>query len=387
MPNINLNSGKQMGEAVKNTASAGLIVQTACVSIQRQPLLYLPKELQAKMPDVNGYIRTAQGNATRYLNSVQPQIITVITDVSGFSVIFPRLAKDINGYLKAWSVGSMDNKKRALDAIAALKKVVHEKGDAVNGVVVDIGDMMGLFNGDVAHFQEVSQACEAQLTGDKGELRELEKQLSSIDGKIAGASVGVGVSGLAIIGGAFMILVGSIASFVTAGTSTPLVVAGAVIAGTGTAGLVASSVILAELIKTKGELLTRKALLDNYVNALTGCQSNIDQLNANAQEASNKLSLMKDAWGFLGGDLGQVEGMLADAQSYSDLPSIVQAFFESAEGQWASVNADIELIKKQMAGVEEKELPKQQPRLRSAASGADVALGEISEESVRRMVS
>jgi len=213
MPNINLNSGQQMGEATKNTASAGLVVQTACVEIQRQPLLYLPADLQKNMPDVNGYIETARKNAGRYLDTVQPRIIAVITDVSGFSVIFPKLAKDINGYLKAWSVGSMDNKKRALDAIEALKQVVHQKGDAVNAVVVDIGDMMNRFNGDVAHFQEVNQACEAQLTGDKGALRDLEEQLSSIDGKIAGASVGVGVSGLAIAGGVFMILVGSILDY------------------------------------------------------------------------------------------------------------------------------------------------------------------------------
>lgn len=385
LTNLGINNGENMQTAMKELASAGLVVQNYCTGIQQQPLLYLPSDLQKEMPDVNGYIKTAQSNATKYLNEVQPQILTVIAEIDGFSVMFPTFSKRINGYLEAWSTGSQDNKKKALDAIDALKTVLLGKSESIQVVSTGIGNVERLFNTDVAHFKEVSQACADHITGDKGELKELEKQLSSINGKIAGASVGVGVSGLAIAGGVFMILVGSIASFVTAGTSTPLVVVGSALAGTGAAGLVASSVILAELIETKGDLLRKQASLQSYVSALEGCKSNIDLLFSGTQEAAGKLSNMKTAWDLLGGDLAQIEGALKDAKSYSDMPVIVQAYFETATEQWNSVNSDIKVIKEQMTNVQVKKVePK---NMLNAAVGAGSVLGQIDKETVRRMVS
>lgn len=385
LTNININNGQNMQTVMKELASAGLVVQNYCTGIQQQPILYLPDDVQAKMPDVNGYIKISQSNATKYLNEVQPQILSVITDIDGFSVMFPTFSQKINGYLEAWSTGSQDNKQKALDAIDALKKVIQGKSDSVKVVCTGIGNVETLFNTDVAHFREVSQACADHITGDKGELKELEKQLSSIDGKIAAASVGVGVSGLAIAGGVFMIVVGSVASFVTAGTSTPLVVAGSVLTGAGVAGLVASSVSLAKLIENKGDLLREQAKLESYVSALEGCKSNVDLLFSGAQETAGKLSNMKAAWDLLGADLTQIEGTLKDAQSYSDVQFMVQTYFDTAIKQWNSVNSDIKVIKDQMTGVQVKKV--ESNNILKAGVGIGAALGEINTETVRRMVS
>ena len=381
---IGVENGLKVGQAVKELASAGLTVQSYCVGLQQQQLLLLPADLQQEMPDVNGYIRIAQANAGQYLNKVQPNIIAVISDVGGFSTMFPVFAEKINGYLAAWSSGSEDNKKKALEAINGLKQVINEKGKSVLSVSTDIGTVQGLLSTDVSHFDEVSNACANHITGDKGELAELEKQISSINGRIAGASVGVGLSGLAIVGGVFVILIGSIASFVTAGTSTSLVVAGGIIAGAGVAGLVASSVVLAELIKSKGDLLRRKAMLDNYVLTLEGCKSNVDLLSAGASEAADKLVGMKNAWDGFGGDLAQVEKSIIEAEKYSKMPFMVQSYFETAQKQWEAVNTDIDIVKKQMAGVEIKKLPS---NMLMASVGAGNALGEFNVDAVKRMVS
>ena len=142
-----------MQTVMKELASAGLVVQSYCTGIQQPPLLYLPDDVQAKMPDVNGYIKISQSNATKYLNEVQPQILSVITDIDGFSVMFPTFSKKINGYLEAWSTGSQDNKQKALDAIDALKKVIRGKSDSVKVVCTGIGNVETLFNTDVAHFR------------------------------------------------------------------------------------------------------------------------------------------------------------------------------------------------------------------------------------------
>lgn len=385
LTNVNINNGQDMQTAVKELASAGLVVQNYCIGIQQQPSLLLPKEATEGMPDVNDYIGRSQKNASEYLNEVQPRILAVITDVDGFSAMFPEFSQKINGYLEAWSVGSQDNKQKALAAIDALKNVIQGKSDSVKGVSTGIGHVAETFNQDVANFKEVSQACADHLTGDKGALKAFENQISSLNGKIAAASVGVGLSGLAIGGGVFMIVVGSVASFITAGTSTPLVVAGSALAGVGAAGLVASSVSLAGLIEEKGKLLKKQATLKSYISALEGCKSNVDLLFSGAQEAAAKLTNMKAAWDFLNGDLTQIEETLKNAQSYSDLQFMVQTYFDTAIKQWGNVNKDIKVIREQMTNVQVKKV--ESNGMLRAGVGMGLTLGEINKETILRMVS
>lgn len=382
---IDMQNARQIGAAIKAAASAGLTVQSYCISAQQQPLFLFPEDLKAKLPDVNTYLRTAQGNAGNYLNTIQPQIIGVIADVGAFSTQFPVFANSINGYISAWNAGSIDNKKKALAAIKVLEDTVDQKIAKVAPVCIAIGNVQQAFNGDVSNFKTASQACTDLITGDKGELQEIKAQVSSIDGKIGGAAAGVGLSGLAIIGGVFMILVGSIATFFTAGTSTPLVVAGGILTATGAAGMVASSVVLAGLIKEKGDLLRREATLNSYAALMEGCKSNMNLLYTGAQDATAKLTTMKTSWEFLSSDLKKVKEALDGAQQYSELPFIVQDFFATAEKQWKDVGKDIDAIKGQMAGVEVKPIPTANANgLRMA--GCSETFGEINEDTVKRML-
>lgn len=382
---FSMDSTKQIGQELKSLASAGLTVQSHCVSVQQQPLFILPADIAKDLPDINTYLRSAQANAGQYLTQVQPKIISVITDVDAYSKTFPTFAKQINGYIRAWASGSDDNKKKAMNAIAAMRDIAREKSGNVAVVSGLVGSTLTLFNSDVSHFEEVSRACETRITGKKGELAELDAQISSLNSKIAGASVGVGLSGLALIGGIFMICIGAIANFVTAGTSTTFVVIGASLAVAGAGGLTGSSIVLANLIRDKGKLLDRKAVLDAYVAAITGVQDSVGGLHDSAQSAADCAGSMQRAWDLFGGDLKQVENTLTYAQSFSDLPSSVQGFFETAENQWNSVSTDIDIIKQQMTGVQVKKLS--QNTLLAAGMDSGCGWGRISGDAVLSLVS
>ena len=60
---------------------------------------------------------------------------------------------------------------------------------------------------------------------------------------------------------------------------------------------------------------------------------------------------MYNAWTFLGKNLGQVSSSLENADKYSQLPITVQAYLNTAYGQWDAVDQSIETIQNQMTGV------------------------------------
>jgi hypothetical protein len=198
------------------------------------------------------------------------------------------------------------------------------------------------------------------IGGDQGAIAELRNQISDMDGRIAGAATGVALSGLTIIGGALMIAAGAIASFITAGTSTPLVVAGVAVVVVGAAGLTASSIVLSQLISAKAALISQQAQLDADLKFLTNFKSTMGTLGTAATEAATQLNNMSNAWGLLSGNLNNVVGSIQQSRDYSQLPVVVQAYLNTAGAQWAQVQANTQIIQQQMTGVQLPQLPNNQ---------------------------
>lgn len=370
--------------ALKETASAGLIMQNYCTAVAAQPLFLIPADLQSKLPDVNSYLKTAQENANKYTSTVQPQMIGVLADVSSFSIQFPKIADLVNKYLEAWSLGSEDNKAKALSTIKVMQALINDQITGVNTTYTGMDDVRSKILTDKSNFDASVASSSSLITGNQGELNAIRDQLNSIDGKIIGSSVGVALSGLAIAGGIFMICIGSIASFITAGTSTPLVVAGAALVCAGAGGETASSIVLANLLKEKGELLTRESMLNQYVSVLDGVKTNISLLSKSAESAIAGLNSMSNAWSLLSSDLSNVASCLESAQTFSDLPEIVQSFFASAQEEWAGVNQDINIIKEQLTGVKIQTIQPQTngKLLRSSM----VPFGQITPEAIHQIL-
>ena len=192
------------------------------------------------------------------------------------------------------------------------------------------------------------------IGGDQGALAELDRQVDDMNKRIAGAATGVALSGLTVIGGGLMIAAGAIASFITAGTSTPLIIAGVAVVAVGAAGLTASSIVLAKLIEAKSSLLSEKAQLNADLKFLRDFKGTVTTLSTSAQTASMQLTNMSNAWGILSGNLSNVVGSVSSAQTYSDLPIVVQAYLNTASSQWTQVLGNVTTIQTQMSGVQTK---------------------------------
>lgn len=74
-------------------------------------------------------------------------------------------------------------------------------------------------------------------------------------------------------------------------------------------------------------------------------------LSTSASAASQQVNNMKNAWDFLGNNMGNVISSLDNAHTYSELPIGVQAYLNTANKQWTTVQDSVKIIQAQMVGV------------------------------------
>lgn len=343
---------KLLMEGVTGVSSAGLVVQAYCNQVIQQPEIKFPDSIKSKMPDVNSYLKTAREHGTFYLNDIQPRIIAVVTDVNGYSNQFVAFYNLISKRIEAWSLGSEDGKKDAIALLDALKTALEEKLVSV----VDVQSLLAGFqtdlNEDISNFNYSLGQAQIIIEGDEGRLKELDNCISELNSQIAGASVGVGLSALGIIGGVVLIVVGAVAEIATAGVSTGLVVAGVALTAAGVAGIIPSAIILANLIDTKGDLLEEQAQLNANLVLLTDFKNTMGILGESATQASAQITNMRNAWNFLNGNLTSVIGDITAASSWQNLPIVTQAWLKTASTGWDDVKRSCSLIEEQMTGVQ-----------------------------------
>jgi hypothetical protein len=357
---LDSNPTTNLGDTTAKAATSGVIVQSYCTLVAQQPAIVIPASVAAKLPPVNDYLTLAQTNASDYLTNIQPKILLVVTDVAGYSAQFSQFSTLITGKVNDWKGGSPTARQDALDLLQALQQALQAKLDNVNGVKFSLAGFQTKLNVDVSNFNTASSRADTVIGGDQGAIADLEGQISDMDKRIAGAATGIALSGLTIIGGALMIAAGSIASFITAGTSTPLVVAGVAIVVVGAAGLAASSIVLSQLIGAKAGLIEQKVQLDADLKFLTNFKSTMGTLGTAASEAATQINNMSNAWGLLSGNLGNVVGSIQQSRDYSQLPVVVQAYLNTAGAQWSQVQANTQIIQQQMTGVQLPKLPNNQ---------------------------
>ncbi|MGF3022585.1 HBL/NHE enterotoxin family protein [Methylobacterium aquaticum] len=357
LANMDSKSIATLGDTVTQSASAGLLVQSYCTQVAQQPMIVIPDSVAAKLPPIGKQLETAQANASAYLKTVQPQIIGVVTDVGGYAQQFTVFNTLINGKIEAWKGGSSNAKAEALVLLQQLQRDLDGKVIKVAGVRTSLEDFRGKLNTDISNFNTAAQQAALVIEGSTGAIAELSNQIDDMNKRIAGAAAGVAISGLVMIGGGLMIALGAIGTVFTGGASTPLIIAGVAVTVLGAAGLTASSVVLAKLIEAKSGLLTQQAQLKGTVTFLTDFKGTMGTLGSSAATAAQQLTNMKNAWDILGGNLGNVVASVQSAQTYSDLPVVVQAYLNTAASQWTTVLGNVTTIQNQMSGVKSVKVP------------------------------
>jgi hypothetical protein len=335
-------SAQQISKSNIGQTSQALIIQTYANSVNEQPAVDFTGDptLAAFQTQINAGLTKAQGHATNYLNVIQPNIIQNITNIASYYALYNAVATTL-------PVGSTE--QEWIQSLTVLQQQAGTYKITANQVATTLQTLSGELSTDAGAFATTVTELNTAVNGDNGVLASDKSELNSIQGKIDGAIAGIVISGLAIVGGAFMIAVGGIADFVTAGTTTPLVVGGIGIVASGIGGEVAAAITLKNLNDEKAKLLRDEANLTAEVKLATGISSGYQSLNSQVSSAVTAATQMVTAWDFLMDDLGS---MITDLQNgIQNAGQIRTLWLTAANTEVQTVITQIATIQSQMAGV------------------------------------
>lgn len=320
----------------KGTSSQALIIQAYANSVKEQPPVDFTgeKNLEIYQTAINTGLKTAQGHADEYLNAIQPAIIQNITNISNYYALHQAVPATL-------PVGSTE--QQWLDALGALKTQAVTYGGHARSVVAKLKTLRDNLSKDSAAFAGTVNDLNTAVNGDNGVLQSDDKTLSDIQGKINGAISAAVLSGLTVIGGVFMICVGAIEDFVTAGTTTPLIVGGIGVVIAGVAGEAGSVVALVTLSNQKSTLLHEEEKLKEEVKLALGMRSAYQSLSNQVNAAVEAAGQMQAAWEFLQSDLGSMINDLTNG--ISNVGTIRTLFLTGANTFVATILTDINTIK------------------------------------------
>lgn len=340
-----------MSDAVTNTAAAGVVLQTYCTEMAKQSNFIIPSTVVASLPALNVYLTTAKTHAAHYLDTLQPLIISVVTDVNAYSGQYTSFNTLVRQKIEVWKTGSDDGKKEAIVLMRATLNALSTKAKKTAEVQAALAAFQTMLNTDAACFSEGLTAASIIIGGNTGRLASLNKQLEEVNRQISGATTGVVLGVLGVVGGIVLICVGKLATIPTAGLSAALVLVGATLIVVGAGATAGASVALHKAKGMRSQLLTEQAQLNvlmPQINAIKGTASNLAD---GAKNASIQLTTMRNAWTLLGNDVNNICASLESAASWQGLPVGMQAWLSAAEGGWTGVQEKCGIIEQQMSGL------------------------------------
>lgn len=329
-------------DPAKKLTSQGLILQGYCNSVLVQPGVDFTgfKNLKTHETAINDGLAKAKKHSDEYLSKTQKLIISNLSNIANYY--------ELNNAIPIVCPPGK-SKEEWLTILGTLKEQADTHKQTSSNTATLLTSLNTELGTDATSFNNTVTKMNIAVNGDNGALIELEKTLSSIDGKIAGCISGTVISGLAIVGGVFMVAVGSIAEFVTAGTSTPLVLGGIAIVSAGIGGEIASAITLSNFLKQKENILMSKNQLKSEVTLAQGISTAYGSLSMQVTGAMNAATAMSNGWNSLSSDLDSLANDLQSGIISTDTARLL--FLTASNNLIPTIKQDINTIKYQMAGV------------------------------------
>jgi non-hemolytic enterotoxin B/C len=337
-----IQSAQNNYEATKTATSQALIVQSYCQKLIMQTPINFGgvTKLKDSEDKINQGLKKAQDNARFYLDKLQPKIIQVLVNVKAFAVREKAVAEAIR---------KADSMAKILNFIKSPLVLAQTYEQKAREVVEDLTKFQKQVAEDAALYQGVVDELNTLIDGEKGLLKEYEDKLKTIENSITEMSLLIAGGALAILSGAFLIAVGTISSFVTAGTSMKIAAVGGAIVLGGIAATAGGSISLANLLDQKSALVNSINTVKQQAKVAREYVTTFGELRQGAADSLQVAQNMCHGWYAIESELKNLYDQLSGTYNISTVQDIVAP---SIDRQMNGLISDVTIIIAQMGGVE-----------------------------------
>ncbi|MER8018208.1 HBL/NHE enterotoxin family protein [Streptomyces griseoluteus] len=289
-----LEKQEEIGGEVAAQGSLTALVQTHALSLMQQPKPDFSRidneEVRRFQSTVEGTLNKSAENAGKYLWTVQPESIALLTKVENYFVTLGALSETLK---------DEQDPDAMVQMLRFLREQAGEFTDETRRVASSTDRMVSAFSDDTRRFTECAVEINALVRGENGIVGNLQKELENVNSKITAATIGAGVSGGAILAGAACIIVGCCTSIFTGGLSVGVAIGGGVLLLGGIGGGIGSGIALANLYDEKKAILAKQERLESGVKLLTACSAGLADLGTQAEGVATALQNTTNSWTIL----------------------------------------------------------------------------------------
>ncbi|NCR59858.1 MAG: alpha-helical pore-forming toxin family protein [Microcystis aeruginosa LL13-06] len=337
-----IQSAQNNYEATQIAMTQTLIVESYCHKVLMQTPINFDgaSKLKDSEDRINQGLKKAQDNALFYLEELRPKMIKVLVNVRVFAGQMQSVAEAIR---RADSMAKILNYiKYPLDSAQKYEQEAENVLDSLKKFEKRVAE-------DTAFYQGVLDELNALIDGDRELLERYQTQLKEIENKITGSSFLVAGGVLGILGGAFLIAVGTISSFVTAGTSLPIAAVGGALLLGGIGATASGSVALAGLLDEKSALVNSINTVKREAKFAREYVTTFGDLHRGAADSLQVAQNMCHGWYAIEFELKNLYDQLSGTSDISTVQDIVAP---SIDRQMNGLISDVTIIIAQMGGVE-----------------------------------
>lgn len=334
----------QSKKANQDHATNAMTIQTYAISVKGQARVNSPDPSFKTFTDqCNQYLGTAQSHADDYLNNIHGNILDQVSSLKQFCIYIQSVGNAI-------STGQVDD-QAAPGILTALGDIQSEgtkyKSDS-QMMQNSIGTFRGNVGADASNFSTVSSNFQNVMTGKKGKLEDLNKQLAAVIQQINADMQQQAKAAADVKNGIIKVVVGAVGEIFTLGAATPILLAGIKLVSQGKAEEKQIAADLKDQLKKKNDLVVEIHNIQQQLCQVQGIHQGYTGLDQKAQNAQTAAQGMVDAWGGLIAGLGKLLDSTKDLDNKSAFKLMVQLFSQAFLSNVSDVVDNVTQIENQM---------------------------------------
>ena len=330
-PNLQVAATNLHKALTQSQADSAVVKMYVTAVLEQQDIV------QKIVPDLPSIQAGAREVATRWNKVVIPKSTQTVSDLIAFANQWNAYSNHMLSYAHTISnsVSTTAEKEAARRNLDAMLGQVYDAVEAKETNATQASLIVSDFNSDLTKNNKDFSVALTKLrdayAGKDGAMQKYEDEIRDLGHGIAKDATLIAISGLVAAGGVAMILVGGVADFITAGTSTPVVLAGIGLAAGSLVPIIGATMDMAGKIHDVVEVYKEQSEAKQNYAAVQVAIPQLSCLGNKCSDAVESSSHLKSLWLTLKNDVTQLR---KDIQAINPGDYSVLHSIEYAKTDW-----------------------------------------------------